>query len=277
MINTKLTLIETNACDNLTSDTTDTINIEDGVKQTRQVVSDTMAEAIQSAETLPGYEGQLKDDANNWHYSIGDQTLKLHKVIENQDMTINDANKACSACSPKLCRQLWDGDPMIAAEMPKLKTMTNYWKTSVDSRLASKTTGTAFDTISHCATVLIRQKERPKSIEVEQHDDCTETSRTALLVCKGDPETYDARQAGYRTRQETVNYMLGNRTLEADLRTIKGELTSDKPTPQKARIITVITGQEARIITVITGEIKKSINEILNLDKATLPDFSQEN
>ena len=36
-------------------------------------------------------------------------------------------------------------------------------------------------------------------------------------------------------------------------------------------------GQEARIITVITEEIKKSIKEILNLDKATLPDFSQDN
>ena len=151
---------------------------------------------------------------------------------------------------------------MMAAEMPKLETTTNYWITLVNSWLASRSTDIAFDTISHCATILTCQKERPKSIKVKQHNNCTGASRTALHVCIKDPETQDAQQAGYRTTQETVNHMIGNRTLEADLRILKEELTSDKPTPQ-----------ETRIITVILGQIKKSIEDILNLDKATLPDF----
>ena len=161
-----------------------------------------------------------------------------------------------------LCGRLWDKDATIAATMPRLEAKKNYWITSTDSRLGSRTENEAFNAIRHCAILTIQQIGEPRCITIHQYKDCGNNSVTALPMCLRELNNPIAQEAGYRNMQEEVKNMITNGKIMEKLEQIKEELTKLRLTTEKDKV----AGE-------IMGQIDQNIREILRLEEAHLPDF----
>ena len=258
---------------NVSSDLTSSANSANRNRQSNKpgrhqpTATETTDLAISSARRLQEYKGELAGDQleDGWFYTTG-PTLNLYAPKKRAEVTTAEAVKNVANVRVQPHHAADCGIRMSPSQRTcqDWRQNKNYWITSTDSRLASRTGNEAIDAIRHCAILMIQQTGEPRNIRIHQYKDCNNSSVKALPMCLKELDNPVAQQSGYRDMQEEVKTLIINGTIVENLEQIKEELNN-----------LVLTTQEDEVVGDITGQIDENIEEILQLEEAHLPEFEK--
>ena len=193
-----------------------------------------------------------------WHITTG-QELLMYSVGTTQ-LTLDVAVKECTIEGARL----WDQDAGLAANMPELEEDKNYWITSVDSRLASRTIDTPYDVLRNCQTVRVHDQMAGmhNGMGVNQYSTCE--GRQARMVCIQEIPDPVAKQPFYRETKAEIEDIKSKSTMKTDLEKVKMDIAE-----------ATLTEDDQELIENIAGRIAAHLSEIMTLDAAPIPDFGK--